>query len=66
MKVLVQKAKLHHRGEALLRKGEFLRLYSQWHETHDATLEKKLLQSFDRLIESEPGFDFRKMLWKAL
>ena len=44
----------------------FLKLYSRWHETHDATLQKRLLMSWNRLLRTEPGFDFRKNLGQVL
>ena len=43
---------------------QFLRLYSRWHETHNLALEKQLMKSFNRLLQREPGFDFRQCLWR--
>ena len=45
---------------------QFLRLYSRWHETHDVALEKRVTTSLNRLLQREPGFDFRKCLWQIL
>ena len=66
MKAMVQMAKVIHQSKTPLLEKEFLRLYSRWHETHDELLKRRMFQSIGRLLNSDPGFDFRKRLWQAL
>lgn len=66
MKSMEPVAKLGQVAKAPMLEGEFLRLYSRWHETHDQSLEQRMLMSLSRLMRCEPAFDFRERLWKAL
>ena len=66
MKSMLQMVKLSRYSKAPLLEKEFLRLYSRWHETHDQSLEKRIFMSLNRLMNSEPSFDFRERLWQAL
>ncbi len=66
MKTILQMAKLSHRAQTPMFEREFLRLYSRWHETHDQSLQKRIFMSLNRLLSSEPSFDFRERLWQAL
>ena len=66
MKVILQMARLGRRSRAPILEREFLKLYSRWHETHDQSLQRRIFMSLSRLMNSEPSFDFREMLWQAL
>ncbi len=66
MKAFIQMAKLSCKTKSPMLESAFLRLYSKWHETHNHTLEKRMFMSLNRLIHSDPGYDFRKRLWQAL
>ena len=37
----------------------FLRLYSQWHETHDLSLRKRLLVRLNLVMRRMPNFNMR-------
>lgn len=66
MKSMAQQVKFNRRMKTPLLEGEFLRLYSKWHETHDQSLQQRVFMSLARLMRCEPTFDFRSRLWQVL
>ena len=45
--------------------ARFLRLYSQWHETHDLSLRKRLFVRLSLLMRRMPNFDLRSRFEQA-
>lgn len=45
--------------------ARFLRLYSQWHETHDLSLRKRLFVRLSILMRRMPNFDLRSRFEQA-
>jgi hypothetical protein len=40
--------------------ARFMRLYSQWHETHDLMLRRKMFLRLNILMRRAPDFDMRR------
>jgi hypothetical protein len=66
MRSMVQMVPVSHNTKSPVVEREFLRLYSEWHETRDQSLQKRIFMSWSRLMRCEPAFDFREHLWRAL
>ena len=45
--------------------ARFLRLYSMWHETHDLSLQKRLLVRLEIVKRRVPNFDLRSRFNQA-
>ena len=45
--------------------ARFLRLYSLWHETHDLSMQKRLLIRLNIVMRRKPSFDLRSRFQHA-
>jgi len=62
----LHKSKLGRHSRAILLERDFMRLYSEWQETRDSALQRRVFSSLGKLLKNEPGFDFRAKLWQAM
>lgn len=62
----IQEARLSIGNKSPLCEGDFLNIYSLWQETKDDTLQGRLFMSLKRLLKTNPSFDFRQTLWRAV
>ena len=62
----IQRAKLNRGNKLPPQESNFLNIYSLWQETKDETLRHRLFMSLERLLKTNPGFDFRQKLWQAV